>query len=266
MTDHCNAYAARAVGSPFGFGAPFGLPPGMAPPHLSGMSGFEFAAAAAAAQADPNMAAFLRERAMMLGFGAGAPPGLSSQMPGFGGRLPPSMGPNPFGMPQPPVSAASGGMPQFWSSPKPPSGGPNESLNEQMYAMQQQQQWYAALAAANGGRLPPGAIPTPPQPNGVQQANQQLQFAAAQIAASNPQQWAAMAAAYGNNGNAPGSNGFAGFAPNHPNAAKMLSPTFLKTMQLEHEAAASHGKAPNSPRKENHIESTNGASQVATES
>ena len=242
MTDHCNAFAARAVGAPFPFGAPFGLP--APPPHLAGMPGFDFAAAAA--QADPAMAAILRERAMLLGFGAGGPQALANQIPGFAGRLPPGMGPNPFGMAPPPVNA--GAHPQFWSQSKPQS---EAAMNEQMYQMQQQQ-WYQALAAANGGRLPPGSIPPPPTsaPNGPP-ANQ-LQFAA-QLAAMNPSLWAAMAA-YGNNGSVP-----PGIGPN-PNMAKMMSPTFLKTMQLEQEAM--HGKAtPESPRKE-HLEN----SQVAAES
>lgn len=250
MTDHCNAFAARAVGSPFGFGAPFGLPP--PPSHLAGgMHGFEYAAAAAA-QGDPTMAAILRERAMLLGFGAGGPQALANQISaGYGGRLPPGMGPNAFGM-APPVNS-SGTSPQFWSQSKPTN---EPSMNEQMYQMQQQQ-WYQALAAANGGRLPPGAIPPPP-PNG---AASQLHAQFANLAAMNPQLWAAMIA-YGSNGSVPPN----GMPANHPHMAKMMSPTFLKTMQLEQEAAM-HGKGTSeSPRKEGHMDTGNANSQVATES
>ncbi|KAI2808851.1 T-box transcription factor tbx20 [Blomia tropicalis] len=235
ITEHCNPYTAR---SPYPFGGPF------MPGSPNFMPGFDLTALAAAAT-DPTMAALLRDRSLF-GFGA-MPPGLSMQMPGFASnRMPPqTMGPNPFGIPQTPLPAQpTGNNPpqggQFWPQHKPPASQQTTEAqsNEQMYQMQQNQ-WYQTLAAANGGRLPAGNIP--------QQGPNPLQLAA-QLAATNPQLWAAVAAAasagYGTNGIPPnnmmGSNG---------NVAKMMSPTYFKSMQLESDC----GKMINgqeSPRKE----------------
>lgn len=277
MTDHCNAYAAR--GSPFGFGPPF-LPPGMGipSPHMS----FDFAAAVAA-QGDPTMAAILRERAMLFGLSGGPGGG----PPSFGARLPPNMcgpaGGSPFAPPGAPGSQSSS---SFWPSSKSPSeAGMNHEQQmyqqmQQMHHQQQQQQqaqqaqqqaWYQALAAS-GGRLPVGPAAGGPMMGGGQQAaaNSQQAAFAAQLAALNPQLFAAMAVYTSGNGAAGALAAPAG--ANNPNAAKMLSPTFLKTMQLEgHSPEGGKGvpSAGSSPPRKEGMETksvTGNTTAVATES
>lgn len=251
MTDHCNAFAARAATF---FGPPFGLP-GLGPT----MPGY-------GDLADPRMAALIRERAMLLGFGGGAPgsggpppnPMLMHGSNAMSAFTPSEASRSSFTVPQnsPHMFWKPGSVPTSGAPAHPPSANGNgfDSLNE-MYNMQQSANWYSALMAANNGRIPSMAPGAPSVPT----SGANLQFAAAQLAASNPL-WAAAAAAaaaaaYGGNG----ATGNLVAPPSSTGPNKLKSPGLFKAEEMKGDKPATTTTSSSPPNANQLIAATESA-------
>ncbi|KPM03420.1 hypothetical protein QR98_0018510 [Sarcoptes scabiei] len=198
MTDQC-MFAARSF-----FGPTFGLPPMPGYPDLT----------------EPRMANFLRERAMMFGFGGGPMPGPNQTTPPISSpnsfmsstttpvnpqsQISQINGPNnlpvesiPFGLNVPPmyypIPSGNKSTPAQ-STPSIPV--PNTPTMEQLNQIFLQNQWYALMANSAqtnpSGRIPLGSSISGPLLSTISNGTN----LAAQLAA-NPQLWAA--AFYGSN-------------------------------------------------------------------